>query len=300
MKLTSARIRQAGELPEQGTNSTTHLGTLTLAWLPACGSPFMSSHVQLPTTAILNDLRIHSLCLGARLPNTRSFSNRGPALCTTTTCTLCVSYSVHALCMVMLTLRWCASEHTIRDAVGWPEALRHAAPRVVLPGHARVFLQERQNRDHKPDRRRPRAHQVRHSQCVPSRLSSTSTSLTRSNARHADWAQHGICSRGVFLDMVKFYTEKHGKLPYDPFTTHPIPLADILACAKEQGTTFRPADILILRVGFMQRYNGALQEERDGLAGKAETLCVYSVFYGMQQLCSLAFVAARVSSRPRI
>ncbi len=78
----------------------------------------------------------------------------------------------------------------------------------------------------------------------------------------------------MLLDLVKFYTEKYGKLPYDPFTTHPIPLADILACAKAQGTTFRPADILILRVGFMQRYNGATQEERDGLAGKEETLCV--------------------------
>ncbi|RDX47364.1 hypothetical protein OH76DRAFT_1405974 [Lentinus brumalis] len=92
-----------------------------------------------------------------------------------------------------------------------------------------------------------------------------------------NWAQHGICGRGVLLDMVKFYTEKHGKLPYDPFTTHPIPLADVLECAKTQGTTFRPADILILRVGFMQRYNGATQEERDGLSGKPET------FAGIEQ-----------------
>ena len=72
--------------------------------------------------------------------------------------------------------------------------------------------------------------------------------------------------------MVKYYTELHGKLPYDPLTTHAIPLEDILACAKKQGVTFQTADILILRVGFMLRYYGATQEERDGLAGKPETL----------------------------
>ena len=74
--------------------------------------------------------------------------------------------------------------------------------------------------------------------------------------------------------MVQFYTDKHGKLPYDPFTTHAIPLADLQACAKAQGVSFRQGDILIFRAGFMQRYYGATQEERDGLSGKPETLCV--------------------------
>ena len=87
-----------------------------------------------------------------------------------------------------------------------------------------------------------------------------------------DWAQHGICGRGVLLDMVKYYTDKHGKLPYDPFTTHPIPLEDLQAAAKAQGVTFQPADILIIRAGFMVRYYSATQEERDGLSGKPETL----------------------------
>ena len=87
-----------------------------------------------------------------------------------------------------------------------------------------------------------------------------------------DWAQHGICGRGVLLDMVKFYTDKFGRLPYDPFTTYAVTLEDMLAAAKAQGVTFQPADILILRVGFIQRYHGATQEERDGLPGKPETL----------------------------
>ena len=72
--------------------------------------------------------------------------------------------------------------------------------------------------------------------------------------------------------MVKYYTDTQGKLPYDPFTTHPIPVEDLLACAKAQGVAFRTADILLIRAGFMLRYNGASLEERNGLQGKPETL----------------------------
>ncbi|KIJ31836.1 hypothetical protein M422DRAFT_185389 [Sphaerobolus stellatus SS14] len=68
-----------------------------------------------------------------------------------------------------------------------------------------------------------------------------------------NWAQHGICGRGVLVDLVKFYTEDGTKpLPYDPWKTHPIPVSDIKAAADKQGVVFRPADILLLRVGFMQ------------------------------------------------
>ena len=83
-----------------------------------------------------------------------------------------------------------------------------------------------------------------------------------------------LCGRGVLLDMVKFYTETQGKLPYDPWTTHPIPLSDLLACAKAQGVEFKRADVLLIRAGFMLRYNGATVEERDSLQGKPEALYV--------------------------
>lgn len=94
-----------------------------------------------------------------------------------------------------------------------------------------------------------------------------------------DWAQHGICGRGVFLDLVRYYTKSNTPLPYDPWTTHGISVSDLEACAREQGVTFRRSDILILRVGFIQRYNSASQAERNGLAGKPETLyvCTFAV-----------------------
>ncbi|KAL4245439.1 Cyclase 1 superfamily protein [Abortiporus biennis] len=87
-----------------------------------------------------------------------------------------------------------------------------------------------------------------------------------------NWAQHGIVGRGVLLDMVRYYTENTNKLPYDPITTHAIPLEDILGCMKKQGVTFKQGDILLLRVGFIQRFQNATQEERNSLAGKTETL----------------------------
>ena len=91
------------------------------------------------------------------------------------------------------------------------------------------------------------------------------TSVVSCAYEGADWAQHGICGRGVLLDMVKYYTDTLGELPYDPFTAHSISLADLLACAKAQGVEFRQADILLVRAGFLARYNSAIQEERDAL-----------------------------------
>lgn len=93
-----------------------------------------------------------------------------------------------------------------------------------------------------------------------------------SDAASLDWAQHGITGRGVLLDMVRFYTRSGGKLPYDPWTTHVIPLKDLLECAREEGVTFKQGDILILRCGFTQRYYSATEEERNSLTSKPETL----------------------------
>ena len=102
--------------------------------------------------------------------------------------------------------------------------------------------------------------------------SRTYASWSRLLMRHTDWAQHGICGRGVLLDLVRYFTDSGNPLPYDPWTTHGISVSDLEACAKKQGVTFKQGDILLLRIGFMQRYFSATQEERDALAGKKETM----------------------------
>ncbi|TFK45921.1 hypothetical protein OE88DRAFT_1739877 [Heliocybe sulcata] len=94
-----------------------------------------------------------------------------------------------------------------------------------------------------------------------------------------NWAQHGICGRGVLLDMVKYFTDVEGSLPYDPWTSHAITVADLEACAQREGVEFRTGDILLLRVGFIQKYYAVSQEDRDGLrAGKHK-----ETFAGIEQ-----------------
>lgn len=82
----------------------------------------------------------------------------------------------------------------------------------------------------------------------------------------SDWAEHGICGRGVLLDLVGYFTAGGTKpLPYDPWTTHAITREELEACAEAQGVTFRRGDILLIRAGFMQRWYAAKQAERDML-----------------------------------
>jgi hypothetical protein len=87
-----------------------------------------------------------------------------------------------------------------------------------------------------------------------------------------DWANHGICGRGVLLDVVSYYTKNGGPLPYDPWTTHSLTVPVLEAVAKAQGVEFRNGDILILRVGFIQKYARVSQSDRDALQQKSETL----------------------------
>ncbi len=61
-------------------------------------------------------------------------------------------------------------------------------------------------------------------------------------------------------------------LPYDPWTTHPITVKELEACAAYQGVKFRTGDILIIRVGFIKKFNEVTQQERDALGSKPETL----------------------------
>ena len=77
------------------------------------------------------------------------------------------------------------------------------------------------------------------------------------------WAQNGIVGRGVLIDYWS-YAQKHGKT-YNPMDSHKIPLSELLACAKEQGVTFKYGDILITRTGFIAAYNALDRAGREKL-----------------------------------
>lgn len=116
-----------------------------------------------------------------------------------------------------------------------------------------------------------------------------------------NWADHGICGRGVLLDLVRHQTKGETvPLPYDPWTTHPITVADLEACAKEQGVVFRRGDILIVRVGFIQKYGVATQEQRDALAGNPETFAGIEQSEDMKRFLWNNHFAAIASDQPAL
>lgn len=115
-----------------------------------------------------------------------------------------------------------------------------------------------------------------------------------------NWAQHGICGRGVLLDVVKYFTDEHGSLPYDPWTTHAITVADLEACAKKEGVTFRTGDILLLRVGFIQKYSQVTQAQRDELRGKKETFAGIEQSDDMKRFLWNNHFAAIASDQPAL
>jgi len=115
-----------------------------------------------------------------------------------------------------------------------------------------------------------------------------------------NWAKHGICGRGVLLDLVKYYTESGSPLPYDPWTSHAINEKELKACAQKQGVEFRQGDILILRVGFMQRYNASSQGEKDELSEKPESFAGIEQSEKMKEFLWDNHFAAIASDQPSL
>jgi len=79
-------------------------------------------------------------------------------------------------------------------------------------------------------------------------------------------AQRGIATRGVLLDWRSYALRKGIK--YSPFTTHEIPLSELLEVAEEQDVTFRAGDVLIIRSGWTEEYNKLSKAEQDALGGR--------------------------------
>lgn len=65
-------------------------------------------------------------------------------------------------------------------------------------------------------------------------------------------SNHGIVGRGVLLDYYAWKLRKGES--YDPLSSHPIQLDELLAVAKEQGVEFQTGDILIIRSGYTSAY----------------------------------------------
>ena len=80
----------------------------------------------------------------------------------------------------------------------------------------------------------------------------------------------------MLLDWYSWYARTHpGQSVPSATSAHAIPLSDLLACAKAQGTELRPADILFVRTGFTAWYETASIEERaKGVRGQEGSIGV--------------------------
>ncbi|CAK7203905.1 hypothetical protein SEUCBS139899_006655 [Sporothrix eucalyptigena] len=65
------------------------------------------------------------------------------------------------------------------------------------------------------------------------------------------WHDRGcLVARGVLLDY-RVYAERHS-IQYSSMDKHVITIADLEACAREQNTTLKPGDVLLIRCGFTE------------------------------------------------
>ncbi|KAI8947966.1 hypothetical protein F4801DRAFT_487715 [Xylaria longipes] len=80
------------------------------------------------------------------------------------------------------------------------------------------------------------------------------------------WAEQGIVGRGVLVDYHSWRTSPEGQAQskvkdYDSFESVSIPLDDLQACLKAQGTEPKFGDILFIRSGFMASLATKTQDE---------------------------------------
>ncbi|KAH8112197.1 hypothetical protein DFH11DRAFT_1608464 [Phellopilus nigrolimitatus] len=115
-----------------------------------------------------------------------------------------------------------------------------------------------------------------------------------------NWAQHGICGRAVFLDLVRYFTRNGDALPYDPWTSHAFSVAELEACAQDQGVEFKQADILLIRAGFTKRYYESSQAEKDKLSASAETFAGIEQSEEMKRFLWNNHFAAIASDQPAL
>ncbi|KAK9237773.1 hypothetical protein V1525DRAFT_144934 [Lipomyces kononenkoae] len=71
-------------------------------------------------------------------------------------------------------------------------------------------------------------------------------------------SKHGIVGRGVLLDFELYAQQK--EIQYDPFKRYGISLEQLKEMAELQGVEFEYGDILLIRTGWMKKYNELLAQ----------------------------------------
>jgi kynurenine formamidase len=77
-------------------------------------------------------------------------------------------------------------------------------------------------------------------------------------------ARRGIAGRGVLADIASYYDQTGKSIDFSQAES--IPLEDLQATLEDQGTTIRPGDVLLIRIGWTRFYLSASDEVKEELA----------------------------------
>jgi len=78
------------------------------------------------------------------------------------------------------------------------------------------------------------------------------------------WARRGIVGRGVLLDVVGYLTAREGRI--DALAERAVTAEELTEAADAQGLTVQPGDVLCLRFGWTQGYEGLPASARESMA----------------------------------
>jgi hypothetical protein len=71
--------------------------------------------------------------------------------------------------------------------------------------------------------------------------------------------------------LLDYYSYAQNKgTSYDVYNSHAIRLSDLQECAKLQGVTFQIGDILLVRIGWAERYLALDEHQRDAIPHRKE------------------------------
>lgn len=90
--------------------------------------------------------------------------------------------------------------------------------------------------------------------------------LTRGRAGISHWAERGLATRGVLLDLARGASAA-GR-PFDPGSPYAFTVDDLEAARLAAGIEFRLGDVIVVRTGFTDWYRGLDPDERSVIADR--------------------------------
>lgn len=110
-------------------------------------------------------------------------------------------------------------------------------------------------------------HQETMKNASPNPVTATPSEREKNQLGIQNWSNHGICGRAVLLDVYGYLSRKlshrdQKSRPYDPMSSFAITLETLKEVARAQGVHFRKGDILLIRSGFINRYQNSMASER--------------------------------------